>query len=367
MSGALDSDYIRKRVRSMRGSSSSDQDDSGNKPSYVDGSKQPTYVHTATHDNAVYHGSGAASEPRKDIATVLGTPVLVSFSGDDESPTFQEFSFVTKAVITALGWFNPEQMQYLDSTAVAPSLSQMTSQEQDGANKLYLYLIMSTKSFALQVVREVEQGNGAQAWVALKSKYDSENLHQAVANLHNLLETDFSDIHHLQVRLQKFKSDVVTYRKRHGLQSLPDELLVAVVLRTIPEPLRTQLIFSKYRDFSQVEDHIHEYLLAGHGWKAIGKSEPSSVQMEIDALSKFVRKGAGQFSQPGQVGQKGLCWHFIRTGKCKYGDSCRFSHTLPKGVQILRETAKAQDSADQWGRCHKVSDLLQLPRTRSFG
>lgn len=29
---------------------------------------------------------------------------------------------------------------------------------------------------------------------------------------------------------------------------------------------------------------------------------------------------------------KGICHHFVRTGACKYGDSCRYFHPKPNGV-----------------------------------
>ncbi|XP_066308600.1 zinc finger CCCH domain-containing protein 3-like isoform X1 [Miscanthus floridulus] len=42
--------------------------------------------------------------------------------------------------------------------------------------------------------------------------------------------------------------------------------------------------------------------------------------------------GASSLLLPDGTLAKGICHHFVRTGTCKYGDSCRYFHPKPDGV-----------------------------------
>ncbi|XP_066311687.1 zinc finger CCCH domain-containing protein 3-like isoform X2 [Miscanthus floridulus] len=42
--------------------------------------------------------------------------------------------------------------------------------------------------------------------------------------------------------------------------------------------------------------------------------------------------GASSLLLPDGTLAKGICHHFVRTGACKYGDSCRYFHPKPDGV-----------------------------------
>ncbi|AQK89641.1 C2H2 and C2HC zinc fingers superfamily protein [Zea mays] len=42
--------------------------------------------------------------------------------------------------------------------------------------------------------------------------------------------------------------------------------------------------------------------------------------------------GASSLLLPDGTLAKGICHHFVRTGACKYGDSCRYFHPKPNGV-----------------------------------
>ncbi|KAJ1283091.1 hypothetical protein BS78_03G102000 [Paspalum vaginatum] len=42
--------------------------------------------------------------------------------------------------------------------------------------------------------------------------------------------------------------------------------------------------------------------------------------------------GASSLILPDGTLAKGVCHHFVRTGTCKYGDSCRYFHPKPDGV-----------------------------------
>ncbi|XP_039813809.1 zinc finger CCCH domain-containing protein 3 isoform X2 [Panicum virgatum] len=60
--------------------------------------------------------------------------------------------------------------------------------------------------------------------------------------------------------------------------------------------------------------------------------------------------GASSLLLPDGTLAKGVCHHFVRTGTCKYGDSCRYFHPKPDGVNpSLAAPGNVLGAHTSWG------------------
>ncbi|XP_066308603.1 zinc finger CCCH domain-containing protein 3-like isoform X3 [Miscanthus floridulus] len=60
--------------------------------------------------------------------------------------------------------------------------------------------------------------------------------------------------------------------------------------------------------------------------------------------------GASSLLLPDGTLAKGICHHFVRTGTCKYGDSCRYFHPKPDGVNpALAASGNILGGHTSWG------------------
>ncbi len=114
-----------------------------------------------------------------------------------------------------------------------------------------------------------------------------------VGLLHYLLDYDFgSDLEHYADRLLKWELAVASYDKQNPLEELSDNIKKAVLIRGVPEPLRSQLQLAepglRYKDLRM---NIEGYLKAQICWQLPLADSSSSSCSPAESKQVFSLKG----------------------------------------------------------------------------
>jgi len=124
---------------------------------------------------------------------------------------------------------------------------------------------------------------------------------------------------------------VAEYNRQNPLDELADAVKKTVLIKAMPEPLKTNLQVSSGVSYATVRAAITNFLKARHSWQHAPK--PTSTPMDIDALCSK-DKGKGKGKGKGKWGGKtepsvtvpaftGLCYKCGKPGH--HGYECRFS------------------------------------------
>ena len=164
----------------------------------------------------------------------------------------------------------------------------------------------------MRIVRQVEVGNGLEAWRKLHSRYEPSARGRKLGLLNCILGLCIKEQGvAVMDALNVWEQEVTKYEAKG--EDLSEDIKVAVVTRSLPEPMRGHIIASlninAATTYLQLRNRIEEFILS---YKARGrkdKDRDESTAMDVSAIGKAGKdKGKGKYkageaqtqSQPGK-------------------------------------------------------------------
>ncbi|CAE8655839.1 unnamed protein product, partial [Polarella glacialis] len=214
----------------------------------------------------------------------LGRPSL--FSGKSDEWPDRVFSFRSFMHLTEM----------LDSKEMRAMLTS------PGPRACYLLAVL-LRGRALQILRATEPGAGFEAWRLLCHEFERKDEISAAGLLQAILSFSFDcELGSVMAKLAEFDVLVQAYDSQSSPDGLPDSVKRAVVVKSLPEPLRTQLQLTHPDSYSELRSVIDDFCRAKAvpmGVDVFGQDD-SDIIGDIDAFEQSKGKGKGRTRTPRQ-------------------------------------------------------------------
>ncbi|CAE8637176.1 unnamed protein product [Polarella glacialis] len=188
--------------------------------------------------------------------------------------------------------------------------SALTDADTSRSTRLYYLLAVLLRGRALQILRPAEPGAGFEAWRLLCHEFERKDEISAAGLLQAILSFSFDcELGSVMAKLAEFDVLVQAYDSQASPGCLPDSVKRAVVVKSQPEPLRTQLQLTHPDSNSELRSVIDDYCRAKAVWRSstvTGRpAGTSEVPMEVDVFGQDDSSTFGDIEAFGQSKGKG--------------------------------------------------------------
>ena len=253
----------------------------------------------------------AAVPPSLIDTKLLGRPR--GYSGNRQE--WSQWKFVFKAYIGALNGEMLRRLEVAEKSGTSMPLGGFSLEEATEARTMSYILAQTLTGSSLQLLMNVEEYNGYEAWRQLVKREEPTAGSAQVSQLTALLKTKFTGkMEYYEDEVMKFESAVLTYERTHT-EIFPDTLHQALLKANAPAELRGQVEMQSYATARELREVMSAYVVSQLATK--GKSAVSAPQsaglpgaspgdMEVDYITgkKGGKKGGGKGGKSGKD-QKG--------------------------------------------------------------
>ena len=211
---------------------------------------------------------------------LLGKPPV--FTGKDSD--WADWCFSTQAYLETLGDGVADCIKTVLEQNRLLSLAGMRAGSQADAREIYFVLIMILKGPPLLLLRQVEKGNGYEAWRRLHDRYESQASARVAALLGQVLRPAAfpAEASAFETALQEWELQVTKW------ESIAEDLLNDGVKRQVlldqaPSTIRTQLVLAGHTNYDDLRAALLSYMVSSKDWAAASKNGPAP--MDISALT----------------------------------------------------------------------------------
>ncbi|CAE8588885.1 unnamed protein product [Polarella glacialis] len=236
----------------------------------------------------------------------LGRPSL--FSGKSDEWPDCVFSFRSFMHLTEM--LDSKEMRAVEKHTATIPQSAVTDADKSRSTRLRYLLAVLLRGRTLQILRATEPGAGFEAWRLLCHEFEWKDEISAAGLLQAILSFSFDcELGSVMAKLAEFDVLVQAYDSQSSPDGLPDSVKRAVVVKSLPEPLRTQLQLTHPDSYSELRSVIDDFCRAKAVWRSstvtgrpVGAGE---VPMEVDVFGQDDSDIIGDIDAFGQSKGKG--------------------------------------------------------------
>ena len=146
----------------------------------------------------------------------------------------------------------------------------------------------------MRIVRQVEVGNGLEAWRKLHSRYEPSARGRKLGLLNCILGLSIKEQGvAVMDALNVWEQEVTKYEAKG--EDLSEDIKLAVVTRSLPEPMRGHIVASLNNNaattYIQLRNRIEEFVLTNKAWGKKDKDRDESTAIDVSAIGKAKGKG----------------------------------------------------------------------------
>ena len=156
--------------------------------------------------------------------------------------------------------------------------------------ELYHLMILTTVGASMRIVRQVEVGNGLEAWRKLHSRYEPSARGRKLGLLNCILGLSIKEQGvAVMDALNMWEQEVTKYEAKG--EDLSEDIKVAVVTRSLPEPMRGHIVASLNNHAATTYLQLREFILTNKAWGRKDKDRDESTAMDVSAIGTSKGKG----------------------------------------------------------------------------
>ena len=260
-----------------------------------------------------------------------------------ERAVWPEWSFVTRGYLVAQGMVTPAELHAIENYPYPVQFAHCNQDQLRRSQQMYYKLTLLLRGKMSRLIQKVEPGSGFEAWRLVVQDMLKLDENQSVGLMNQLLRFHLPSpgcVTDVEQCLARLELSVEALRRQHGELAVPDQMLRAVVIKAMPEPLRGHLQLLGLPTYPELKTAILNYLHARQLWTGLEVSSPtatsSDASMEtVEALWRGGKKGKGKGAGKQKLPNEMVCFNCGGVGhpasKCP----------SPKGVCLSTSSASA--------------------------
>lgn len=195
----------------------------------------------------------------------------------------------------------------------ARTISQMRRTFSNNEHDTYAILVLSLKGEPLELVQHIEQGDAKGVWATLTREYERKTMSNKLRLIRSLMTMKMGrdkDGHRMELSSYIQQIRMLVRQLNHLGETVSDTLMIAATIYGLEERFSPMEAVLESQDltFDQVVERLKD-------WDENLKNKPG----------KFKHRYSEQVNAI-QETKTLLCFRWRNTGKCKFGEKCKFSH-----------------------------------------
>ena len=161
-----------------------------------------------------------------------------------ERAVWPEWSFVTRGYLVAQGMVTPAELHAIENYPYPVQFAHCNQDQLRRSQQMYYKLTLLLRGKMSRLIQKVEPGSGFEAWRLVVQDMLKLDENQSVGLMNQLLRFHLPSpgcVTDVEQCLARLELGVEALRQQHGELAVPDQMLRAVVIKAMPEPLRGHL------------------------------------------------------------------------------------------------------------------------------